>query len=292
MFLLIILTFTPFNANKVEIVKENGSRIVYLFGDVTIEEESTKITCQEAILNETEGRVVLNRAVKIKDNKSEMFAENALYYFKEKKGYLKGNVILSGEKETINADSLSYDGHNRFVEMFRNIKVEDKKNNLIAHGNKGWYDLNREMGRLVSNPRLLINREDREPMKVEAKAFQLNNNENRFYGFDSVVAIIDSVTIYCDTFSYNLTSECGELSKPLVREKNNELLGSYGQFKMKEKNLESFTVEKGWAKYYTKEGSRNIVEGQTIKILFKDSKASQIMIQGKPKGTLTLKRKE
>lgn len=296
---LLLFTLTPFTADKVEIIKENGASIVYLLGNVVIEQESTTITCLEARLNETAGNVILNKNVVIKDKNDEIHSENATYYFKEKIGYLIGNVVLSTENETISSDSLNYDGKSRFVRMFENVKIIDKKNDLTAYGGQGWYNLEKEQGNLIENPKLEIARspsdtieKNSEPMRVKAKEFQINNKENMFYGFDSVVATIDSITVLCDTFCYDINNEQGTMIKPTVEEKNNELKGTRGQFKLKNKNIDYFMVECGQSTYYTREGSKNVAEGLTIKILFKDGKATKIIAQGNPKGVLNLKKRE
>lgn len=298
-FNFLIFTLTPFTADKVEIIKEDGVSIDYLLGNVIIEQESTKITCHEARLNETAGNVILNENVKIKDKTGELEAQFGSYYFKEKKAYLAGKVILSTENEIISSDSLSYDGVKRFVRMFNNVKIIDKKNKLTADGGEGWYDLEKEQGNLVQKPSVEIERssgdtitKERAPMRVTAREFELNTKENRFYGFDSVIAIIDSITVFCDTFFYNLQKKDGLVTRPIVVEKENELKGREGQFKLKNEDIEYFTVHEGGARYYTKEGSKNVIEGQTITILFKESKAIKIFVQGTPKGVLTLKKKK
>jgi lipopolysaccharide assembly outer membrane protein LptD (OstA) len=291
MFLFFLLCLTPFSADKVEIIRENGKSIVHLLGNVVIEDENTRITCSEASLNQTENYVVLVHDVKIVDKNGEIKSNFAVYYFKEKKGYLRDSVFLITTDQIISSDSLYYNGIEEMVEMFDNVKIEDRKNNLIGYGNRGWYDLKEDEGHLVNAPRLEIIRENKEPIDVRAREFQLISNSNTFYGFDSVVAIVDSITIYCDTFSYNLKTENGIMIKPVILEKNNELKGETGQFSIRNNGIESLSVQKGWSKYYTDEGSKNIVEGDTITIIFHDGKASRIIVEGEPRGVLSLKRK-
>jgi len=290
MFLLVLLCLTPFSADKVEIIKENGESVVYLVGNVVIEDEHTKITCTEARLNEAKNYVILVHDVKIIDKNGEINADYARYHFKDKKGYLKGNVLLLRADEIISADSLYYCGTEDLIEMFHNVQVEDKKNDLLAKGTHGWYDLKEDEGHLVDNSTLEIFREDKDPIKVSAREFQLKTNSNEFYGFDSVIVIIDSITVYCDTFLYNLKTESGFMVKPVILEKNNELKGKTGQFRMKDKNIKSFSVTEGSSTYYTKEGSKNVIEGSEIRIIFSEGKASKIEVHGQPKGVLSLKR--
>jgi hypothetical protein len=81
------------------------------------------------------------------------------------------------------------------------------------------------------------------------------------------------------------------MTRPVVLEKENELKGESGQFIMKNKEIESFSVQHGWSQYYTEEGSKNVVEGDAISIVFRDGKAIKIIVDGEPKGMLRLKRK-
>ncbi len=292
MLLIILLCTTPFSADKVEIIKENGESIVLLSGNVVIEDEKAKITCTEASLNETKDYVVLTQEVRIIDANGQIRADFARYHFMDKKGFLKGNVSLQRIDQLISSDSLYYDGINDYVEMFGGVKIEDYDNDLMAHGERGWYNIKDEEGYLVDHPFLEIIRKDREPIKIYAQRFQLNNSSNTFHGFDSVLAVIDSINVHCDTFLYNLDEETGDMRRPFIAEKNNELKGESGQFKMNNKSIESLSVQKGWSKYYTEEGSKNIIEGEVIRILFKNGKASHIIVDGEPKGVLHLKQKE
>jgi len=290
--IIILLCITPFSADKVEIIKENGESIVHLSGNVVIEDERARITCSEAYLNETKDYVALIQEVTIVDRNGQINTDFARYYFKDRKGYLTGNVSLQRTDQIITSDSLYYSGLEDHVEMFGNVKIEDHENNLIAYGSRGWYNLQEDEGYLVDHPFLDIIRENREPIKINALRFKLNNSSNVFYGFDSVVALIDSITVHCDTFVYDLNTENGSMTRPLIVEDKNELKGESGQFKMNNKSIESLSVQKGMSQYYTKEGSINIIEGETIDIIFEDGKASHIIVEGKPKGILHLKQRE
>jgi len=289
MVLVFLLALTPFVADRVEIIRENAESTVHLLGNVVIEDKQTIITCAEARLNDTKGVVMLYDDVKIVDENGEIHANAATYYFREKRGYLSGNVVLLTRDETIRADSLHYDGVNGFVEMFSNVQIDEPKNNLVAYGQKGWYDLHKEQGYLAEDPRMEIFRENRSPLTISAREFELIVPDNTLYGFDSVIAIIDSVTIYSDTFEYNLKTECGNLVKPVIADRENELAGESGRFQLKNKNIESFSVKQGWSRYFTDEGSKNVVSGSQISIIFTEGKASKIFVEGRPQGSLYLK---
>jgi hypothetical protein len=107
-----------------------------------------------------------------------------------------------------------------------------------------------------------------------------------------VQAVIDSIIVYCDTFSYNLRDETGEMAKPVIHEKRNELKGNHGRFSMKNKEIQTVSVTNGQSVYYTEEGSKNIVEGEYISILFEKGVATTIKVEGQPKGLLFLKRSD
>lgn len=287
--LLILFNTTPFNAERVEIIRENGENIVYLLGNVEIYQEDTKISCNEARLNETRGIVLLKDSVLIKDKNGEIRAENAIYYLGEKASILRGNVKLISEDQIISADSLNYDGERRYVTMHYNVRLEDLKNNLIAYGGEGSYDLDAEIGILMKEPRLEILRENKPPMIITAKEFLVKNKEELCYGYDSVIGVIDSINLFCDTISYNIKKDNGSLVKPVVNEKNNELKGISGEFGLKDKNIDYFQIFSGFASYRTEEGSLNIIEGNSIKILFQEGKAFKVQVEGNPKGKLYLK---
>ncbi len=291
-FVLLLLTLTPFSADRVEIFKENGERIVHLIGNVVIEGEETTITCAEAKISEVHGWMKLIHDVELLGRNGLVSADAAIYYFNEDRGYLSDNVTITTSDEKISADSLYYDGTKDSVEMYGNVLIEDEENNLLVSGARGWYNLSSDEGLLLGDPKLQIIRQDKEPITVYANMFKLRTNENQFYGFDSVQAIIDSIVVYCDTFSYNLKTEAGEMTNPVIHENKNELKGSHGQFRLKNKEIEAVSVTNGRSVYYTEEGSKNIVEGKSISILFQEGAATTIKVEGQPRGLLLLKRSE
>ncbi len=291
-FLLVLLNTTPFQADRVEIMKQNAETIVYLLGNVKIEHEDTKISCREAQLNETKGTVLLKDSVIIKDKNGEIYADNADYYFNEKISTLRGNVKLISGNQIITADSLNYNSTRKYVEMQKNVRLEDTKNKVIAYGGKGWYDLNTETGSLTEKPKIEIIREDKTPLLIDAREFLLKNKEEICYGYDSVVGVLDSITLFCDTLIYNIKKGNGHMNNPLITEKNNELKGITGEFGLKNKIIDYFKVDSGYASYWTDEGSHNIIEGASVNIFFQDGKAFKVLVDGNPKGKLYLKEEE
>ncbi len=287
-----LISLTPFRADRVEITKEGGESIVYLFGNVIIEQEGTTITCLEAQLNETRGSVLLKDSVLIQSPDGQIRANNATYYFDTKLGLLWGDVSLSHREQIFTADSLNYDGLRKTIRMKNNIKIEDLKNREIAYGQDGWYEIDEERGVLTKGPYLEILREDKSPIVIRAREFFLLNRENRFFGYDSIEGIIDSVTIFCDTIEYNLKEDRGFLKRPVVKEKNNELRGDSGEFLLRDKDIEYFKVYNGKGDYWSRDNSHNLVEGLVITIQFEQSRAKRVIVEGNPKGLLKLKEKE
>jgi len=292
MLLFLLIALTPFKADKVEIFSEGNERIVHLIGNVVIEGSETMITCAEAKFSEVSGWVRLFRDVRLRDSNGEVYAHSAIYYFNENRGYLSDSVRIITSDERIRADSLYYDGGRDSVEMYGNVLIEDERNDMSIAGERGWYNLTRDEGVLYGNPQLQMSRQGKEPMIVVAESFRLLTGENLFYGFDSVRAIIDSVVVLCDTVNYDLETETGNMVGPIIREKDNELRGVRGQFRLRNKEIESMSVEDGHSVYYTKEGSKNIVEGKTISIMFQEGKAVIIKVEGEPRGVLSLKRSQ
>lgn len=288
-FLISLLAVTPFKADRVEILNQSGERIVYLLGNVEIEQEKTIIQCLVAQLNETRGYVFLKDNVFIKDENGEIKANSAIYFFDKKFSVLTGDVKLISENEIISADSLEYEGEKRIVRMFKNVMLEDTKNKVISHGEEGFYDLNAEIGSLKKEPRIKISRADKMPITILAREFLLKNKENLCFGYDSVVVFIDSITIYCDTLSYDFKKETGCMTRPSIFEKNNELRGIDGEFGLSNKNIDYFKVSSGIASYWTNDGAHNIIEGESINILFQEGRAFRIKVEGNPKGKLYLK---
>lgn len=289
MIILILISLTPFSADRVEILKESGASIIHLIGNVVIEDSHTTITCRRARLNETDETVALFDSVLIADNNGKIHADYARYILPAREGYLRGNVVLLTGDQTVRAESLCYNGIKRHVKMFREVVLEDPENNLVACGEEGWYDLLSDIGYLLNTPTVKIAREEKDPIMITAHEFKLLAEEDLFYGYDSVVALIDSITVRCDTFRYDLRADDGDMVNPFVVEKNNELKGKRGYLRMKGKEVELFRVEEGWSRYYAEGGSKNIVEGDTITILFNDGKASKILVNGMPRGVLYMR---
>lgn len=289
MLYILLIQLSPFSADTVEILRDSG--VVHLIGNVKIESDSVRIDCREARLYEAEGVFILEQDVTIRDTNGTITADRARYDFRGKLGQLRGNVALDSDREAIRADSLDYDANRRFVKMFSRVHLLDTANGMNAYGGQGWFDLGRDQGALFDQPHLEIAREGKPPMVVRAQEFYLDVKADRFSGRDSVVALIDSITVCADTFDYDLKKEDGRLIRPRVTEKDNVLSGKRGVFKLVKKTLDLFGVEEGESTYYTKEGSRNYVAGAALTILFKNGQAYKIIVNGDPHGYL-VNRKE
>ncbi len=290
--LLVFFFLTPFRADRVEMIKENGESVVYLLGNVIIEQDDTRISCHKAKLNENRGTVQLQDTVLIKDNKGEIRADYATYYFDKRYSFLQGNVVMVSGTQTISAESLEYYGDRQFVRMYHNVRLDDTENRIVAYGGEGWYELDSENGRLFNQPRIEMQREEKTPIIIHAREFFVKNKENLCYGYDSVAGEIDSIKIFCDTITYHLNQDRGYMTNPLVQEKQNELKGLSGEFGLKKKVIDYFRVNSGIANYWTNEGAHNIIEGESINIMFQDGRAFKIFVEGNPRGRLYLKEKE
>lgn len=286
------MALTPFRADRVEIIEEERERIVYLLGNVVIESDEAVITCDEARISEAHGWVRLSGAVKVLDANGEINARSATYYFNENRAYLSDSVIIVTARERIMSDSLYYDGTRNWVEMYGDVLIEDDRNNMVVSGESGWYDLARDEGSLSGDPELRIMREDKTPIVVYANAFALLTRDDQFRGYDAVRAVIDSINIQCDTVSYDLRSEAGEMVRPVIREKNNELTGTRGEFRLRNREIELLDVVNGRSVYYTKEGSKNTVEGGRIAVTFSEGRVVMIRVDSLPRGVLYLKRSQ
>lgn len=292
MFVLLLLALTPFRADRVEIIEVERERIVCLFGNVVIENDDGVITCNEARINEAQGVIDLAGTVTMKDANGEINAGSATFYYEEDRGRLRDRVQIVTDRERITSDSMYYDGARNWVEMHGNVVIEDDQNSMTATGQTGAYDLALDEGSLSGAPELQIARAGKAPMLVQAVRFALFTRDDRFHGYDGVRAIIDSITVYCDTFSYDLRSETGALVHPVIREKHNELAGAAGSFRLKNREIERFEVVEGRSVYHTKEGSKNTIEGGRISITFSGGQAVRIEVDSLPRGVLHLKRSQ
>ena len=292
MFIILLIALTPFSADRIQIYKEEGESIVHLIGNVLIEGEETKITCTEARINEARGWIRLFDEIKLSGRNGEVSASNAIYFFNEDRGYLTDSVLIVTDDERMYSDSLYYDGKRDSIEMYGNVVIEDDRNDMIVSGDRGWYHLAKDEGIMSGNPELRITRQGKSPIIVYAGAFRLMTNENLFMGYDSVRAVIDSIDVLCDTFSYDLKAQTGDMTMPVIREKNNELKGTTGTFRLKDKEMDKLVVSNGRSVYHSDEGSENLVEGNKIEISFTQGKASAIRVEGQPRGVLNMRRKQ
>jgi lipopolysaccharide export system protein LptA len=292
MLLVFLIALTPFRADKVAIFKEENESIIHLIGNVVIENEATRITCSEALISEAKGLVRLVDRVRISDENGEVNAKNAVYFFNEDRGYLSDSVTIITEDQRMLSDSLYYDGGTDSVEMYGNVLIEDQSNDMVVTGDRGWYNLAREEGLLSGSPELRIMRHEKTPITVYANAFRLLTADDLFMGAGSVHAIIDSIDVFCDTFSYDLQAETGEMTNPSIREKKNELKGIRGRFRLKRKEMDLLSVSEGQSVYHTEEGSVNMVKGDTIEITFREGKAVAIRVEGQPEGMLNMQRRQ
>jgi hypothetical protein len=55
---------------------------------------------------------------------------------------------------------------------------------------------------------------------------------------------------------------------------------------MKDNDIETLSVYSAWSVYFTKDGTKNIVEGERITIVFEEGQANRIIVTGEPRGVV------
>ncbi len=289
-FVYLLLTLSPFSADKVEIIRHEEGNIIRLLGDVIIDASTAKIFCQEATIYEFKDLAVLHGAVRIIDTSSTIEADTAYHYLSDERSLLKGNVILKKAARTIYADSLVYFGRRDYTQAFGQVKFTDSTQKLTARGDHGTYDLRQGRGYLEGSPRALIERENKSPIEVNSRIFEFIEKSNSIIAYDSVKVTIDSTFIEGDSLRYFLDKKEGLITNLTISEQRNNIIGDSGRFTLGDDRLEEFKIRNGHGVYLTKEGTKNEVDGGLIVFQFKDGRIYAIEVSDKPKGILYLRK--
>lgn len=156
------------NADELEGIQQRGSEIKILRGNVYVSQDSVKLYCDSAFLNQTTNTV---------------------------KAY--GNVHIN-QNDSINtySDSAVYNGNSKIAVLYENVKMTDNTSTLTT--NLLTYDMNTKVGTYVDGGKV----DNGESVLTSNYGYYYANSDDAYFK-DSVVLVHPKYKLFADTLRYN-----------------------------------------------------------------------------------------
>ncbi len=183
-------------------VDEEGKETHYLKGEVEMRQGSTFMSCDTAILFVEENNVIAY-----------------------------GNVLIQqGDSLAVYADSLFYNGNERVADLFRDVSLSSKEQQLFTELLK--YDLKTKVATYFTGATLTT---DSTQLTSRKGYFYVSRDEAYFK--DTVFVVNEKFSMVCDTLKYNVkTKEATFLGPTRIDQNNSKIYCERGTYNTETRN--------------------------------------------------------
>jgi lipopolysaccharide assembly outer membrane protein LptD (OstA) len=272
-------------AGKVELENTSEGRVSILKGGVTIYHEGATFSGKEGKAFEEDERALLKGDVKIVENETILRGNEGVYYKRNELAIVKGEVEMVNREIILRSDTLYYYRRNRHTEARGNVELLDGKNDIYVIGGKGWHDFQSNRSGMTEEPVLTTTGEGKK-VRVEALEMEVDREEEIALASGDVKISQEGIVATCDSLVYLLKEERADLiGEPVIMEEKDVIRGDIAELFFKEREL-IVAKMKGNASGIThpKEGEKNEIKGEELKILFNKGKVEKIIVEGNAEG--------
>ncbi|RKX69916.1 hypothetical protein DRP53_06700 [candidate division WOR-3 bacterium] len=283
--IIILPLLLPFTASeKVEIVSEEGKRIVRLIGDVTFQREGLRITCDQATIIGDEIARLYNH-VQLEESTTTITAESLYYQINTGVGVFYHSTLKESSL-TVQSESLRYDPDLDQIHGYDSVVISDTVNDLLLYGREFVYNLNSGIGRTVGNPTLEILRDTAGPIVAEAETILYYRSGDELRLVDSVRIRDQDLSIRCDLLRYYNRDERGRLFNLEIATTTDRVTGDSGSFWIGDREIESMVITN--AKVKREDGDRiDRLNCGKLRLFFSHGSIIKAEAEGNPWGVTT-----
>ena len=129
--------------------------IVYLEGDVVMQDDSVTINAPRAVYHRDERRAEALDSVRLNDGRSVLTAGYGEYFMASEVARFHTNVVVVDSTSIIHADSLRYDRQQRFAVGRGNVLIESPADRLMIFGGRLDHQMGEGFSRMTLRPMLV-----------------------------------------------------------------------------------------------------------------------------------------
>jgi len=281
--MIILLPFIlPFTAqDRVEIITENGQRVVQLIGEVVFQKEGLRINCDQAKIYGQESALLKGNIV-LEESTTTILAESLKFTIPSRVGLFYHSCLIEADL-IIRSESLRYDPNTEEIAGFDSVVIEDTTNNTIIYGDFFRYNVKSGIGQMTGNSKFEILRDTIPPIRGRADTISYYREPDQINLIDSVVIIDQDLCICCDSLYYFNQSSSGDLFNLRIETPTGRIEGTSGTFKITDRKMESMTIDSAWVE---REEEDRIDQLRCLKLIvnFTDGRITRAKATGSPWG--------
>ena len=270
-------------SDSVEVLSTPEGLVSYLRGSVVVTMENTVIRGSEAFVYEGEERAVV-LDVHVDDVDVLVRGDTLTYYRVDDRAVVSGDVRLETADETIHADRVVYLRRERTATASGDVRVVSMKDDVVATGGRGEYDLAVHSGRLLDSPVLLV--KGRGDTRVESDAMLIYQQSHKASAVGDVTVSMRTGVASCDSLDYDWVKGIACMwGDPRIDGSNGWVTGDTVKVLFEEREVaNTCVVGNASAEYDLGDGSTNAVSGDTIEMLFHQGEMESIVVKGSAEG--------
>lgn len=198
LFILSLMAKLSFEAEKMEILKQDNARVTHLIGAVHLYDDKLDIHGAQAWFAPEENSLIVLDSLLIKSQGVDITADSLRFDTKEQVSYLYRRVVVKREETEIRAPRLVINHRSRTATIAKGAEIRDLKEGILVTGNDASYSLEKDEGSILDNPRLV---EDKDPssFNVTGKRMHLSQRSKTASAGGDVKIVSKDATVYCDT---------------------------------------------------------------------------------------------
>lgn len=271
------------SSDSVEVFDTPQGKVSHLRGTVIVVIGETVINGSEALVYEGEERVVMLN-VTAHDEKMVLSGDTLTYYRLDDRIVVSGRAKLRSQDEIVCADTLIYLRSEKKIGGEGNLRVVSLKEDAVATGGKGEYDLTNHLGTLADSPVFTV--KAREDIRIESEFMQIDQEAHVASAGGNVRVSMASGNVRCDSLRYDLSKETAHMwGDPSVEGKNGWVSGDTIISLLDNREVtRTFVVGGASGKYELRDRGTNFVKGDTIEIFFEGGEMESILVRGSAEG--------
>jgi len=230
-------------ADEVHKIGENANEIYKLRGNVEFVQGDAHIRCSRAVFSRINQKAVFYGPVTIFDGKRTLTARRVDYYGLEKIEKASGDVILTSEKNTLTAGYVEYNQELETAQAKDNVKITNLIDNVELTGQTGFYDRNKEYGRLAGLAKIVkVDSTSGDTLRIFGHLLEAWGIEDRMTVEDSVRVKHEDMKTQCGFLCYLAKNDSMLLSgEPVIWQDEQRMSGDTINL-----ILDEMKLKKGW----------------------------------------------
>lgn len=287
--IVIILTLfakLSFEADKMEILRENASRVTHLVGSVHLYDKNLDIKGAEAWFNPSQNSLIVHDSLFIKAQDAEITGDSLYFDTEERTSYIFRNVVVTRGHTEIRAPRININHRTRSAHIPVGAQIRDKKEGILVTGGEVTYSLEYDRGTISRFPRM-IEEGDSSSFTVTSERMHLDQKNQVASSAGEVKVVTSDVTVTCDSLDLFYNQDRGQAAgKVVITNPDGRITADSADFRLAQRELkEIFLFPLVQTRYRTEDSDSVVVASPNLTIDLKVKNEEILIFSGGTRGT-------